>query len=78
MNRRIINQTHLDAFQIYLKSEEKSANTIEKYLRDARAFITYLQGNPVTKESLIDYKQKLIDDNYAMYSEVTLQENTSL
>lgn len=68
MNQRIINQTHLDAFQIYLKSEEKSANTIEKYIRDVRAFITYLQDNPITKESLINYKQKLIGDNYAIRS----------
>lgn len=68
MNQRIISQAHLVAFQNNLKSEEKSANTIEKYLRDVRAFMTYLQGNPITKESLIDYKQKLIEDNYAVRS----------
>ena len=68
MNQRNINQTHLAAFQNHLKSEEKSANTIEKYLRDARAFATYLQGNTITKEALIAYKAKLIADNYAVRS----------
>ena len=48
----------------YLVSEEKSENTIEKYKRDARAFMSYLQGNLVTKDQVLAYKTYLIQ-NYA-------------
>ena len=48
--------------------EEKSANTIEKYARDVKAFAAYLNGNVVSKELVIEYKQKLIADGYAVSS----------
>lgn len=46
-------------FGQYLIQEEKSSATIEKYLRDVRAFYTYLNGRPVSKEETILYKEKL-------------------
>jgi len=42
--------------------EEKSVNTIEKYLRDVCVFAGFLAGQEVTKEIVISYKQKLVDD----------------
>ncbi|MEE1262099.1 tyrosine-type recombinase/integrase [Ruminococcus sp.] len=48
--------------------EEKSANTIEKYARDVKVFAAYLNGNVVSKELVIEYKQKLIADGYAVSS----------
>ena len=48
--------------------EEKSKNTIEKYARDVNAFLTYLNDNVVSKELVIEYKQKLINDGYAVSS----------
>jgi len=72
MKQRIITLSHLNAFQNYLKNEEKTKNTIEKYTRDAYAFIAYMQdggqGDCVTKESVIAYKQKLLEQNYAVRS----------
>ena len=68
MNQRIITSAHLNAFRDYLKSEEKSANTIEKYLRDVRTFCAYLEGKRISKETVIAYKQKLLDAHYAVRS----------
>ena len=48
--------------------EEKSRVTIEKYLRDIRRFARYLKGESVTKESVIAYKQQLLDRGYALRS----------
>ena len=46
----------------------KSENTIEKYLRDVRAFAAYLSGIEVTKETVIAYKSRLLAENYAVRS----------
>ena len=36
--------TDLSRYETYLRSEERSANTITKYLRDLRVFFTFM-GN---------------------------------
>ena len=56
------------AFAVHLKNEEKSVNTIEKYIRDVWAFYAYADGLLVTKETVIAYKNKLLTDNYAARS----------
>ena len=48
MTERILTQQHLIDFRDYLLREEKSAVTVEKYLRDARTFLTYAEVQPVT------------------------------
>lgn len=48
--------------------EEKSANTIEKYARDVNAFSAYLNGKAVCKEIVMEYKQNLIIEGYAVSS----------
>lgn len=58
----------LKMFEQYLKNEEKSENTIEKYIRDVWAFIAFLGDNEVTKETVIAYKNRLIEENYAVRS----------
>ncbi len=64
MSIETITQTHLTAFEDYLLREEKSAATVEKYLRDARAFVLYTEGKTVTKEITITYKKSLEDAGY--------------
>ena len=64
MSIEIITQTHLTAFEEYLLREEKSAATVEKYLRDARAFVLYAEGKTVTKELTVAYKTSLADAGY--------------
>ncbi len=65
---RILTEKVMEDFLEYLKNEEKSKNTIEKYLRDVRAFAVYQNGMEVTKETVIDYKSKLISKTYAVRS----------
>ena len=66
MKGRILTKEIIKDFINHLRLEEKSKNTIEKYARDVNAFLTYLNDNVVSKELVIEYKQKLINDGYAV------------
>ena len=68
MKGRILTKETITGFINHLHLEEKSANTIEKYARDVKAFAVYLNGNVVSKDLVIEYKQKLIADGYAVSS----------
>ncbi len=68
MKGRIITESIISNFKIYLQNEEKSTNTIEKYIRDVKAFSDYANGIDVTKETVIAYKNKLIGESYAVRS----------
>ena len=68
MKGRILTETRIAAFAVYLKSEEKSGNTVAKYIRDVRAFFDHTNGTQITKETVIAYKNKLLTDNYAARS----------
>lgn len=54
-------------FKEHLILEERSEITIEKYIRDVKAFAKYAQNNAVTKETVIAYKKHL-QENYAVRS----------
>ena len=58
MEERIINQKRIQQFSQYLAQEEKSAATVEKYLRDVQAFHRFVEGRPVNKELVIAYKKQ--------------------
>ncbi len=64
MDERILTARHLIEFRQYLTDDEKSAATVEKYLRDAGAFLDFAGGRPVTKELVIEFKQMLIDGGH--------------
>lgn len=68
MKGRILTDKQIVAFATHLKSEEKSENTTEKYIRDVRAFANYIGEAEITKETVITYKNKLISDDYAVRS----------
>lgn len=51
-------------FKQYLVEEEKSQATIDKYMRDVRAFLSFLGDKKICKEETIAYKQRLVE-NYA-------------
>ncbi len=55
----------LEIFKQHLKSEEKSKNTIEKYLRDICEFLIFIKNETINKETAILYKQFLIKKGYA-------------
>lgn len=46
-------------FKRHLKAEEKSAATVEKYLRDIRCFCDFLADRQISKEETISYKEYL-------------------
>ena len=48
-----------------LRAECRSAGTIEKYLRDGRAFAGWLDGRPLTTETAALWREHLLDRGYA-------------
>ena len=68
MKRRILAGNVIQRFEHFLRKEEKSKNTIEKYVRDVRAFAAEQNGAEITKEAVIAYKNKLLSENYAVRS----------
>lgn len=68
MKGRILTENRIADFSAYLRSEEKSENTVEKYLRDVQAFAEYLGGAEITKGKVIAYKSRLLAENYAVRS----------
>lgn len=68
MKGKILTENQVAAFADFLKNEEKSENTIEKYIRDVRAFCAYVGEADITKETVIAYKNKLLSENYAARS----------
>ncbi|MBR2038156.1 MAG: tyrosine-type recombinase/integrase [Lachnospiraceae bacterium] len=68
MTDKILSEEHLNAFQEYLQREEKSAATVEKYLRDVRAFVAFAEGRSITKEVTIAFKKELEERQYAVRS----------
>ena len=65
MNEHQVTPEQLQAYSKHLYLGEKSAATIEKYLRDVRAFARWLEGREITKERTSEWKACLIERNYA-------------
>ena len=51
-------------FEQYLREEEKSGLTVEKYLRDLRAFLLWAGGGELSRELVIRWKQTLVEAGY--------------
>lgn len=66
MNEPIM--TQIEAYRQYLIREEKSTATVEKYLRDVRAFRAFLGPRCLTKEVVMEYKAHLLAAHYAVRS----------
>lgn len=61
---KVITKEMLEKFQIYLKEDEKSKNTIDKYMRDIHFFVSWLEGRSIEKCAVLEYKKQLCE-NYA-------------
>ena len=68
MKERILTKTLLEQFREHLILEERSVATIDKYSRDVASFADYTGGSVITKEIVIDYKNNLKDNGYAVRS----------
>ena len=51
----------LQQFRRTLYADEKSPATIRKYLHDVKKFFLYAQGQPVTKELVLAYKEHILE-----------------
>lgn len=60
-----ITTKQMKAYGCWLRQEERSSGTIEKYLRDIRTFCRWLAGRPVTKELAHNWKEQLLREGYA-------------
>ena len=47
-----VNENTLSAFEAWLRGEGRSRGTIEKYLRDVRELVHWLDGRELTKETV--------------------------
>lgn len=67
MKGRYVTAKAIAEFKEHLILEERSEITIEKYIRDVKAFAKYTQNSAITKETVIAYKKHL-QENYAVRS----------
>lgn len=65
MGNRVLSEAVIQKFNAYLLEEERSAVTIEKYNRDIFALQRYAEGQEISKELVIAYKQHLVESGYA-------------
>ena len=67
MKGHFLTSKEIEKFRNYLREEEKSENTQEKYIRDVTTFSKFCNG-AITKDTVIAYKQSLINGGYAVRS----------
>lgn len=58
---RIIKDSMIKNFESYLRSDEKSDNTIKKYLRDVRGFTVFSKVKEISKSVVMEYKASLLE-----------------
>lgn len=68
MRNRTLLLNYIYEFCEYLQKEEKCVATVEKYIRDVRAFLNYAGEQSITKELTVAYKQHLEKKGYAVRS----------
>ena len=52
-------EVNINTFAEYLRSQEKSRNTVEKYIRDVRHFFRFLGENEIDREFVLRHKEEL-------------------
>ena len=67
MEKRKLNPDCLKDFETYLKNEERSTATIEKYIRDVRCFVVFVGTKELCKQSVLEYKA-MLSSTYAVAS----------
>ncbi|MBR6781785.1 MAG: tyrosine-type recombinase/integrase [Clostridia bacterium] len=65
--KRILEPKKMQEFEFHLRNEERSAATIEKYMRDVRGFAAFVGDAEIDKQKVLDYKSKL-GETYAVAS----------
>ena len=57
---KTITQDLIESFKNHLINEEKASATLEKYMRDIKAFFEWISGTEIDKRKVLDYKEYLI------------------
>lgn len=57
---KTITQDLIENFENYLINEEKASATLEKYIRDIKAFFEWISGTEIDKQKVLNYKEYLI------------------
>ena len=60
MSDYLITTERITAYGVYLRREERAPATLEKYLRDIRAFAAWLGDSPVSREAVTNWKEYLL------------------
>ena len=60
MDERVIRDEQIESFARHLREEEKSAATVEKYVRAVRKFQAWLGRRPAAKEATAEWKEHLL------------------
>lgn len=64
-NTTFISSERTEEFIQWLRTEERSEGTIEKYVRDVSNFGAWLEVREISKESITEWKEHLLSENYA-------------
>ena len=64
MENRYLTTEQLHSFRAYLRDEERSAATVEKYLREVTQFAAWLNNTEVTKSAVAEWKEHLLSEGY--------------
>lgn len=65
MKKRTLTQERLREFERFLRGVDRSAGTIDKYLRDVGRFARWLAGREVTREETAAWRAHLQGEGYA-------------
>ena len=65
MERKTVTKKEIRQFSDALAEEERSAGTIEKYVRDVRRFAVWLDGEEVSRERAAAWRDGLLERGYA-------------
>lgn len=65
--KKLFDYGKIQEFEFYLRDEERSAATIEKYARDVRGFAAFVGKREVDRQTVLEYKSEL-GEKYAITS----------
>ena len=65
MERKTVTKEEIRQFSDALAEEERSAGTIEKYVRDVRRFAAWLDGEEASRERTAAWRDGLLERGYA-------------
>lgn len=66
--KKIITEELMEQYKNYLQEEERSKNTIQKYMADIRKLMEYAGCRELSKGLMLDYKEFLIEQGYGARS----------